>query len=882
VSESQRRIWIVRDAADELAGSGPVGWASEQLRDALDARRVPTDVVRQVHDTPTDAVCIAVAGRTSPLSRELLESVGSMVPDAPEALGLIPRRLGARHMVLATAGDVRGLVYAVLELADVMAHDTDPVQALLRQQVVVETPANPIRGVARLFVSEVEDKPWFHDRESWRRYLSMLVSHRFNRVQLALGMGVNFLRNITDAYLLFPYPFLVRVPGYDVRAVGLADEERERNLQMLRFISDEAAARGLHFQLGLWTQGYAWIDSPDASHVIHGLTAENHAAYCRDAVRTLLQACPSIAGLTFRVHGESGVPEGSYDFWREVFRGAIDCGRQVELDLHPKGVDRQMISVALETGLPVNLSPKYTAEHMGLPGHQVEIRSLERQPSFREGDSLVQSLMNKSAGALRYTRYGYADFLEEDREYGVFFRIWPGTQRLLLWGDPALAAGFGRHGSFCGCLGVEICEPLSFKGRFGSGLPGGRNAYADPTLRPAAGDWEKYLYTYRLFGRLLYNPDADPASWRRYLAYEFGPAGGAVESALASASRVLPLVTSAHHASADNISYWPEMYTNMPIVDESRPHPYRDTPTPKRFGTVSPLDPALFARVEDFADEVVRGERSARYSPLRVARWLDDLAGAARHKLSEAERLTPNRDAPAFRRLAVDVAVQAQIGRFFASKLRAAVAYALFRRTGETMRLREALQHYALARSAWAEAAEHARVYRDDITVGRQAWQRGRWADRLQAIDADIADMEAEWKRMRDTQGTPQAAASTPLADLEEVPPSLEYIHVPPAGFKLAKPLAVELGLRSATGGLPIRVQLHYRHVNQAEPYCVLVMSGGDGAYSATIPGDYTDSPFPLQYFFELRRGSTQAWLYPGLSEDLANQAYLIVRRASA
>jgi hypothetical protein len=385
-----------------------------------------------------------------------------------------------------------------------------------------------------------------------------------------------------------------------------------------------------------------------------------------------------------------------------------------------------------------------------------------------------------------------------------------------------------------------------------------------------------------LFGRLLYNPDADPASWRRYLAHEFGPAESAVEGAMASANRILPLVTSAHHASADNISYWPEMYTNMPIVDESRPHPYRDTPTPKRFGTVSPLDPALFARVEDFADEVLCGERSARYSPLRVAGWLDDLAGAARQQLSEAERLTPNRDAPAFRRLAVDVAVQAQIGRFFASKLRAGVAYALFKRTGETMRLREALQEYTLARAAWAEAAAHARVYRDDITVGRQAWQRGHWADRLQAIDADMADMEAEWMRVRDTRGTLQAAASTPLADLEEPPPSLEYIHVPPAEFEPGKPLVIELSIRSAADSLPIGVQLHYRHVNQAEPYCVLAMADADGAYSATIPGDYTDSPFPLQYFFELRRGSTQAWLYPGLNDDLANQACLIIRRASA
>ena len=176
--------------------------------------------------------------------------------------------------------------------------------------------------------------------------------------------------------------------------------------------------------------------------------------------------------------------------------------------------------------------------------------------------------MNQSGAALRYTRYGNADFLKEDRPYGVFYRIWPGTQRLLLWGDPVLAAGFGRHGSFCGALGVEVCEPLSFKGRRGSGLPGGRDAYADPDLRAGLTfDFEKYLYTYCLFGRLLYDPAEDPGVWRRTLVCDFGAAAEAVESALAHASRILPLVTSAHHPSAANNRFWPEIYTNMPIVD---------------------------------------------------------------------------------------------------------------------------------------------------------------------------------------------------------------------------------------------------------------------------------------------------------------------------
>ena len=49
--------------------------------------------------------------------------------------------------------------------------------------------------------------------------------------------------------------------------------------------------------------------------------------------------------------------------------------------------------------------------------------------------------MALSAGSRSFTRYGYADLMREDRRFDILWRIWPGTQRLLLWGDPVFAAG---------------------------------------------------------------------------------------------------------------------------------------------------------------------------------------------------------------------------------------------------------------------------------------------------------------------------------------------------------------------------------------------------------------------------------------------------------
>src|SRR5215469_4728392 len=222
-------------------------------------------------------------------------------------------------------------------------------------------------------------------------------------------MGYDFLREVTDAYFLFFYPFVVSVPGFNVHASGVPGAERDRNLETLKYISDQAAAHGLEFQLGIWMHGYQWINSPNPNHVIEGLTAETHGPYCRDALAAVLRACPKITGVTFRVHGESGVPEGSYAFWKTVFEGVTRAGRTIEIDMHPKGVDQNMIDVGLATGMPLKLSPKFWAEHMGMPYHQADIRD-QAIPHGRT----AQGLMALSTGSRSFTRYGYADLLRED------------------------------------------------------------------------------------------------------------------------------------------------------------------------------------------------------------------------------------------------------------------------------------------------------------------------------------------------------------------------------------------------------------------------------------------------------------------------------------
>ena len=368
-----------------------------------------------------------------------------------------------------------------------------------------------------------------------------------------------------------------------------------------------------------------------------------------------------------------------------------------------------------------------------------------------------------------------------------------------------------------------------------------------PLSRPRW-DWEKYEYTYRVTGRLLYNPDSDPVVWRRYLRARFPGAEAATEGALASAGRILRIVTTAHLPSAANATYWPEMYLNQPIVDPARRHPYTDTPAPRVFGNVSPLDPQLFSRIDDFAAELLAAERSGKYSPIEVAQWLEDLADASARNLAEAEARASNKSGAEFRRMSVDVALQIGLGRFFAGKFRSAVLYAIYDRTGDRAALEEALKAYRNASAVWAQLAERAKgVYLPDVTVGDRPSLRGHWLDRLPAFDDDIGDMA---KRLDRPKPAPERVRQGRRGSIR--PPTASLGPLPPHS---RRPDSIRASRWKSNSQAPslVSARMYYRHVNQAERFESAEMQARDNRYRAAIPAGYTQSLYPLQYYFELK-----------------------------
>ena len=79
----------------------------------------------------------------------------------------------------------------------------------------------------------------------------------------------------------------------------------------------------------------------------------------------------------------------------------------------------------------------------------------------------------------------------------------------------------------------------------------------------------------------------------------------------------------------------------------------------------------------------------------------------------------------------------------------------------------------------------------------------------------------------------PVSVSDVPPLDSLEAPPSpFDVRHAPPAPFAPGAPLHVEVGVQGSVAHA--QLTLHYRHVNQAEPYeCVPMREMGSGQFVA-------------------------------------------------
>src|SRR5437764_4080006 len=134
---AERRILVEVDERSPLLASSPVRWAMEQLRAAITPQHLASSrggADYRIVLAPGESAMARPFGLRAALT-------------APETMGLVPSR--TEPAVLATGSDARGMSYAVLELAERVRSNGDPVAALRMSDALVETSPNHVRSVAR-------------------------------------------------------------------------------------------------------------------------------------------------------------------------------------------------------------------------------------------------------------------------------------------------------------------------------------------------------------------------------------------------------------------------------------------------------------------------------------------------------------------------------------------------------------------------------------------------------------------------------------------------------------------------------------------------------------------------------------------------------------
>jgi hypothetical protein len=113
--------------------------------------------------------------------------------------------------------------------------------------------------------------------------------------------------------------------------------------------------------------------------------------------------------------------------------------------------------------------------------------------------------------------------------------------------------------------------------------------------------------------------------------------------------------------------------------------------------------------------------------------------------------------------------------------------------------------------------------------------------------------------------------------------PPFACVHKTPASFTPGQPFSLSLLVPASSAPSSLTsVHLYYRHVNQAERWLSSEMQRGSGSYNSAIPADYTQSPYPLQYYFVLIQANGSACFYPAFNATLSNQPYYAVAHRKA
>ena len=779
-------------------------------------------------------------------------------------------------LIIAAGSDDCGVMYALCELADKIR--CDGLEALDSLKRELEYPAIKIRTAGR-FIMSTRDDEWYFSKNFWDYYTARLAKNRINRFQLITGFDT--------AYFSPPYAFLVRTPGFEDTIADFLDSDPEQRraecLSMLRFIGELCHSRGIKLCLGIW-QHKPWTDN-QRSLVKNIPSDECFAEYCVKGLDVLLHECPEIDALSFRVNMESGMrveksiqTDTDESFWLDIINTVKNCGRNVTLELRAKGLTDSMIDYALSSGVDMNVPTKAWCEHQGLPYQMLQMR---------EEELLKRDNLNSSR------RYSYDDMLRKSRGYDLQYRLWNyGSTNIFLWGNPYHSASFVKSCIDLEAIGYEFTAPLSLKGGHAIIPDKAWPIHVHPDMINYEWEDERYWMWYLSYGRMGYNPNASCDIWQREFRFRFGKdIAGDMEQAYLNASRILPLVTTAHFPAHPSLHYWPELFAGASLFPQNNYEPKYTKEggyigIDVTYAKAKASDEALFCSIDNYVEGELSGKIPRCYSPLMVRDWYHELAQNTRDAIEGLNKIPNNASLPEVKSSCVDFEMLAEIADFHSHMTATAYHLCHFEKAGDKARLLPAWQSMKAAHKCYSQLSVLGEKYYApnlQFNAGTATRRCGNWSDWLKnQVSPDLADLE---KILLENGIKPTTLIYTD-----------KYESLLPAGASAGifgdnvpkdcyagKDLQIKL-YHGRQAGISVNTKpvLHYRHINLREgEFLSLQMQRNGESFTATIPGSYLSGEFDLYVYFSIQDIAGNMWLHPGVNHPAEHNPAYIVRVVS-
>ncbi len=625
-----------------------------------------------------------------------------------EAFAIRPE--GAR--VTVEGGDDRGLLYGALALAEDLRNGVKLSQVTARR----ESPHLPFRALKF-------NLPWDTYRHSyaldqhyqtcrsldfWRAFLDMMVQNRFNALTL---------------WNLHPFPFMIRPKNFP-EACPFPEAELAEWQALYRGIFGMAKERGIDTYLVNWnifvspglSKAYG-VATDNPEHNIHakGDTSALVKRYTRECVTQVLEEYPDLTGLGF-THGEGMggmTPQQRQDWFGEtILEGMRRANRKVKL------IHRVPLSANLGTGGSTSVeTEKITRgamEAIDFPEGPIwaEIK-------FNWSHAFSSTRLVKVHGGKLSNTY----FEPAPKNYKIAWMARNEDFFCLRWGVP----GFVREhitantqpyvgGYF---VGSECYIPA--KDYFTA--PG-----AEVPWRYA---FERQWLFYKLWGRLLYDPSTPDATFRDEFTRRYGEGAGALLAAHALAG-----ATPLRLASSFDFSWDFTLYSEGFMALNKGRMAYISV---DRQIEQPPADPT-YVSVAEYVKTLAAG---GSFDTSRVTPPV--LAGRLEKDCAEALRLVQHlrtKGNAALQGEVADVRAWANLGLYFAAKLRGAVALQTFRQGGAEANRQQAVRHLERALRHWDAVVAVTRPLYNDMPLVHFSEQddarRFHWEKLRPDVAADV------------------------------------------------------------------------------------------------------------------------------------------------